>query len=271
MKACLSAFTVGYLIFFASYVMESAGAEDVLDRFTADTVHELRGDKNPAATLNYRLLKPAGYRAGGDRKYPLVVFMHGAGERGSDNKAQLIHGMRDFASDAIMKKYPAFVLAPQVPTGQQWVNTPWTAKSHTMAGQPSMSMKLTRQLINELRKEYRIDTSRIYVTGLSMGGFGAWEAACRWPEVFAACAPICGGGDTAQAATMKDVPVWAFHGDADNAVAVSRSRDMIAALKAAGAAPKYTEYKGVGHNSWSRTYANADFYEWLFAQKKTAR
>ncbi len=248
--------------------MESAQAEDPLDRFTADTFTGAHDGKSPAPVLKYQLLRPAGYQAEGEEKYPLVVFMHGAGERGSDNRAQLKHGMREFASDKIMKKHPAFVLAPQVPAGQQWVNVPWSAKQHAMPAQPSTSMKLTHELIAKLQKEYRIDPRRIYVTGLSMGGFGAWDAASRWPELFAACAPICGGGDVAQAAKFKKVPVWAFHGSADNAVKVSRSRDMIAALKSAGAEPRYTEYEGVGHNSWSRAYGTGELYEWMFAQQK---
>jgi len=247
----------------------SASADDVFDRFGADTFTEAGSGEENAAKLQYRLLKPAGYVASGKQKYPLVVFLHGAGERGSDNHAQLRHGMREFAADAMMKKYPAFVLAPQVPSGQKWVDAPWSGKAHTTPEKPSTSMRLTHQLMQQLQKDYRIDSSRIYVTGLSMGGFGSWDAASRWPEEFAACVPICGGGDTAEAAKYKQVPVWAFHGDADTAVKVSRSRDMIAALKAVGIEAKYTEYKGVGHNSWSRAYGTPELYDWMFAQKKS--
>ena len=126
-------------------------------------------------------------------------------------------------------------------------------------------------MITSLQAEFSIDESRLYVTGLSMGGFGAWDAIQRYSNRFAAAVPICGGGDPAFAKQLVHVPVWAFHGELDTAVKPLRSRDMIAALKAAGGTPKYTEYPGVGHNSWAATYANREMYAWLFAQKRTAR
>ena len=129
-------------------------------------------------------------------------------------------------------------------------------------------MRLSLELITSLQKELSIDEDRIYVTGLSMGGFGVWDAIQRHPKRFAAAAPVCGGGDPAYAKDIAHVPIWAFHGDADGAVKPMRSRDMIAALKEAGGEPKYTEYPGVGHNSWAATYANRDLYSWLFAQKR---
>src|SRR5207237_1176997 len=122
--------------------------------------------------------------------------------------------------------------------------------------------------VDALQKEFPIDERRIYITGLSMGGYGTWDALAKRPELFAAAAPICGGGDTSSISKFKDVPIWAFHGADDKTVPVEETRQMIAALKAAGAQPKYTEYAGVGHNSWSQTYADPAFYEWLFAQRK---
>jgi predicted peptidase len=240
---------------------ENAPAADALDHFSARTY---KNEKQ--AVLLYRLMQPEGYQA--EKKYPLVIFLHGAGERGNDNFAQLKHGMRDFASDENRKKYPAFVIAPQCPTNQKWVDVDWSKDSSTMPKEPAPSMQLTLELIAALQKEFSIDASRIYITGLSMGGYGSWDALQRHPEIFAAGAPICGGGDPAHAVKFKNVPVWAFHGDQDTAVKVNRSREMIAALKAAGATPKYTEYPGVGHDSWSATYKNPEFYTWLFEQQK---
>lgn len=237
-------------------------AADHRDRFAESVYLDSAGNKLP-----YRMLSPAKVEAG--RKYPLVVFLHGAGERGTDNKKQLVHGMADFASDEIMAKYPAFVIAPQCPDGKKWVEVDWGADSHTMPEMPSESLAACFELIAFLQKSQPIDSGRIYITGLSMGGYGTWDALQRRPELFAAAVPICGGGDPAGAAKMKDVPIWAFHGDADTAVKVQRSRAMIEAIKAAGGQPKYTEYPKVGHNSWSRTYADPDLYEWLFAQKKS--
>jgi predicted peptidase len=180
--------------------------------------------------------------------------------------------MNEFAADEIMDKYPAFVVAPQCPDGKQWVDVSWSADSHTMPKEPAEPLRQSLDLIAALQKEFAIDKSRIYVTGLSMGGFGAWDAIQRRPEFFAAAVPVCGGGDAALAEKnsekIKDVPVWAFHGAEDGAVKPKRSRDMIAALKKAGGSPKYTEYEKVGHNSWEKAYVDAKMYEWLFAQKK---
>lgn len=215
-------------------------------------------------TLNYRLLVPAKIEAG--KKYPLVIFLHGAGERGSDNAAQLKHGVSDFVRHR--SDYPCFLIAPQCPEGKKWVEVDWSAASHDLPKEPGDQMALVRALIDQTIKQKPIDADRIYVTGLSMGGYGTWDAISRYPDLFAAAAPICGGGDPKAAETIKDIPVWCFHGDQDQAVNVERSRKMIAAIKAAGGEPKYTEYPGVGHDSWTRSYANDDFFAWLFAQKK---
>lgn len=238
-------------------------AADERDRFEFHQFEDASGAK-----LLYRLLKPKDYDA--SKKYPLVLFFHGAGERGDDNKRQLVHGMRDFASDRIRQQYPCFVVAPQCPGGVQWVKTPWSALSHEMPERPTQPMRLAIDLVGALQKEFSIDTSRLYVTGLSMGGFGTWDAIQRHPEMFAAAAPICGGGDS-RAELVKPIaklPIWVFHGGKDGVVKTQRSRDMVAALKKAGGSPRYTEYPGVGHNSWTRTYSNPDFYEWLFAQRQ---
>jgi predicted peptidase len=216
--------------------------------------------------LPYRLLTPRDYDA--SKQYPLVLFLHGAGERGHDNQRQLIHGMRDFLRDEIRGKYPSFVVAPQCPKDEQWVSVPWTADAHTMPREPSTPMRQALELVEKLVKQYSIDEDRVYVTGLSMGGFGAWDAVQRRPDLFAAAAPVCGGGDAAMAEAIAKVPIWAFHGDNDKVVKVKRSRDMIAALKKAGATPRYTEYPGVGHNSWTATYRNPELYAWLFAQRR---
>jgi len=216
--------------------------------------------------LPYRLLSPKAVEEG--QKYPLVIFLHGAGERGTDNKIQLVHGMNDFASDAIMDKYPAFVIAPQCPEERKWVEVDWTLESHTIPAEPSIPLAATFALIDRFTAQHPVDKSRIYITGLSMGGYGTWDALARSPELFAAAVPICGGGDPATAGKFKDVPLWAFHGDQDTAVKPKRSREMIDVLRKLGGTPKYTEYEGVAHDSWTQTYADPAMYEWLFAQRK---
>jgi len=237
-----------------------ATAADNRDRF------ESRTFADGEFMLPYRLLKPKAYDA--SQKYPLVIFLHGAGERGDDNQKQLVHGMNDFASDEIMARYAAFVLAPQCPEGKKWSEVDWSSKSSKLPAEISPALAATLKAADALQKEFSIDPKRIYITGLSMGGYGVWDALARRPELFAAAAPICSGGDPAFAAKMKDVPIWAFHGDDDKTVPVGRSREMIEALKAAGGRPKYTEYPGVGHNSWAQTYSDPALYEWLFAQRK---
>jgi predicted peptidase len=244
-----------------SLVARSLGADiDNRGRFEARTF--AAGDYK----LLYRLLKPKDYEPA--KKYPMVIFLHGAGERGDDNQKQLVHGMNDFASDEVMSKYPAFVLAPQCPPDEAWGGINRLAKKATPPGELAPALDATLKAAAALQKEFSIDDHRIYITGLSMGGYGAWSALANRPELFAAAAPICGGGDSAAVAKFKSVPLWVFHGADDKTVPVERSREMVAALQAAGASPKYTEYPGVGHNSWSPTYSNPELYEWLFAQRR---
>ena len=218
--------------------------------------------------LKYRLLKPKNRES--DKKYPLVVFLHGAGERGDDNAAQLVHGMADFCKADRRERYPCYIIAPQCPTGQKWADVDWSADSVTFPDRISDSLALTFAVVDAMLKDAPIDRDRIYITGLSMGGYGTWDALARRPDFFAAAMPICGGGDPKTVAKFKHVPISCFHGSADGAVPVEQSRGMIKALKAAGGHPKYTEYEGVGHNSWARTYANDATYQWLFAQRRSS-
>src|SRR5262249_33303017 len=141
--------------------------------------------------LRYRLLKPDNYDP--KQSYPLVIFLHGAGERGDDNEKQLLHGIPEFARTENRRQYPCFLVAPQCPGGARWVEVDWGAERHTRPKEPSEPARLTLELIAALQKECRIDPQRIYVTGLSMGGFGTWDLVSRRPDLFAAAAPVCGG------------------------------------------------------------------------------
>ena len=247
------------LVLMTMDISELSGADHRV-RFEARTFQD--GDN----VLPYRLLRPKNFDPG--KNYPLVIFLHGAGERGSDNEKQLVHGMNDFASDEIMEKYPAFVMAPQCPEGEAWGGINRLAKKPTPDGQLAQALDATLKAAAQIQKEFSIDERRIYITGLSMGGYGTWRALEVRPELFAAAAIICGGGNPGAVAKFKHVPIWAFHGADDKVVLASESRQMIEALKAAGAEPKYTEYAGVGHNSWAQTYSDPALYEWLFAQRK---
>jgi predicted peptidase len=144
----------------------------------------------------------------------------------------------------------------------------WNLPSHTMPTKPSVPLKLAFELLDKLTAELPVDKQRLYVTGLSMGGFGTWDAIARRPQYFAAAIPICGGGDTAQAPKLVSLPVWAFHGDKDPVVKPNRTRDMIETIRKAGGTPKMTMYPGVQHDSWNHAYADPAVLEWLFAQKK---
>ena len=216
--------------------------------------------------LKYRLLKPAKYDP--KEKYPLVIFFHGAGERGDDNSAQTKWGIGELDKAETRAKYATFAIAPQCPKDKKWSDANWQAATHTMKEKPTEPMAQTVELVSALQKEFSIDEKRLYVTGLSMGGFGTWDLACRYPEKFAAAAPVCGGADVTKAPLIAKLPIWVFHGADDPTVKVSCSRDMVAALKNAGGDPKYTEFPGVGHASWVPAYADPKFWEWLFAQKK---
>ncbi len=201
------------------------------------------------------------------KKYPLILFLHGAGERGSNNETQLTHIADVFADDKFQEDYPCFVLAPQCPNELKWVEVSWSLDSHIQPESPSYSMDLTMQIIEQLIDSYPIDENRLYVTGLSMGGYGAWDIISRYPQKFAAAVPVCGGGDENTAFAISKTPIWAFHGTKDRAVKVSRSRNMINAIRDIGANPKYTEYPNLGHLCWDEAYATKELYVWLFAQK----
>jgi len=183
------------------------------DPATLYEAHTLEHDDNgDAATLPYRLLKPKTIEDG--KRYPLVVFLHGAGERGGDNERQLLHpDVLNFATAKYAAANPAFLVAPQCPAGQKWVDVNWWQKPHHKTPEkPAESMRLTLELMDALAEEFPIDPDRVYVTGLSMGGYGTFDALVRRPGYWAAAVPLCGGADDARAKDFAQVPIWVFHG-----------------------------------------------------------
>lgn len=249
---------------------------EVLEAFVA---HEFDDD---GFTLPYRLMSPK--EVDPVEKRPLVVFLHGFGERGDENQRQLIHGGPAFAAPEFRDRHRAFVLAPQCPAGNKpdsvgkegdepivWSLRLWPTKetlAESIDDAPTAPLHALRALVDHLIETQPIDPSRLYVTGLSMGGYGTWELAAREPDFWAAAAPICGGGNPAWGERLKSLPLWCFHGDADGAVPVVRSREMISAVGAAGGRPIYTEYPGVDHDSWTQTYNSRYLWDWLFAQHR---
>ena len=219
------------------------------------------------ATIPYRFAAPKEIDL--EKKYPLVILFHGAGERGTNNVAQLVHGATDILNYMREKKIEGYFIAGQCPSGKQWVDTPWNQLSHTMPEKPSESMALMIELIEKTMKELPVDRDQVLVTGISMGGYGTWDIVQRHPDWFAAAMPCCGGGDAALAWKIREVPIWAFHGDQDTVVPFKRSRDMVVALWAVNGKIRYREYPGVGHGCWGPTYADWNqVLAWFFAQRK---
>jgi predicted peptidase len=222
-----------------------------------------RNGSETKLTMPYRLFIPNGYDT--QKKYPLILWLHGGGAKGHDNLSQIlgdqIPGTRTWTKPDNQAKYPAFVLAPQSAAG-------WVAVGRLGGNALSVPLVLVVEILGSLKNKFSIDSQRIYVAGQSDGGYGTWCLITHRPDLFAAAIPLCGGGDPGFAARAAKVPIWAFHGDADKVFPVTASREMIAAIKSAGGNPRYTEYKGEGHAIWKRTFAQQELVEWLFAQHK---
>lgn len=212
-------------------------------------------------TLLYRLFVPKDYDA--KKKYPLVVYLHGGGGRGTDNLKQIQGGngylIDLFTQETTQSRYPSFVVAPQSPMHEGWVEY----DSIT----PTRQLRLVFELIRDLEGRFSIDRGRLYVAGQSMGGFGTFAIISEHPRLFAAGVAVAGGGDESKTASLIGTPVWAFHGEKDEAVNVERSRNIVAAIRKAGGQARYTEYAGGDHLIWSKVVKEPELLPWLFAQR----
>lgn len=205
---------------------------------------------NKKLNLGYRLYLPDEM---GTEPMPLIVFLHGAGERGDgDTMLDLVevNGLPKYIMQGV--KYPAIVLAPQCPSDMVWNNIVFAVK----------------ELIDFVVEEYNVDTDRISITGISMGGFGTWEMALTYPNFFSAIAPVCGGGMSWRTGLLKDMPIWAFHGDADSVVPIKNSVEMVDAVVAAGGNAKLTVFHNVAHDSWDEAYTSSNVVEWLVSKRR---
>ena len=227
-------------------------------------------------TLPYRLLLPATYsHFDTSTKYPLIIFLHGSGERGNNNNSQLNHGGRLFTTDSIMLNYPAIVLFPQCAAKSRWSNFRMRKDTVTKIPEitfqpdlpPTKDMQLLTRLLAELDTTYFIDTQRIYVGGLSLGGMGTYDIVYRNPDKFAAAFPICGAEDPAAAKHMTGTAWWIFHGQKDSGVSVKYAQAMDSALKKEGADVKLTIYPEDGHNSWDDAFKEPGLFAWMFEKK----
>ena len=205
----------------------------------------------------YVIYTPPGF----DRRqtYPLVLFLHGSGELGTDNQKQMKVGLGPALREE-PARCPAIVLFPQAESKARVPIEVWAPN------QPDGARALA--ILKRAEVEYKLDLDRIYLTGISMGGIGSWRQAAADPKRWAAVVPICGGGNSAHADRLINLPIWCFHGGADFVVPTAFSRQMIQAIEKAGGKPKYTEYAGVGHDSWNQAYREPDLWRWLFAQRR---
>ena len=195
--------------------------------------------------IEYLLFTP---EAKQKKKLPMIVFLHGAGERGDKIERVKVHGPPKIVEKR--KDFPFIVLSPQCPRGQWW-------KSEVLV-----------QLIDTVIAKHPVDPDRVYLTGLSMGGYGSWDLATKFPDRFAAVAPICGGGKPETVASIRHLPIWVFHGAKDNVVSIDRSQKMVDALKKIGGKVRFTIYPDANHDSWTKTYENPKLYEWFLEHRR---
>jgi predicted peptidase len=225
-------------------------AQDTIDGFQARQYRNAAGQIMP-----YRLFVPASYDQ--STKYPLILWLHGAGGAGTDNRRQIsddqVPGTRLWTKQQNQRRHPAFVLVPQSRVG-------W-------AGQPELQSVL--EILSALEMEFHIDESRVYILGQSNGGIGAWDLITRQPGLFAAAVLVCAAGSFPnRAAAVAQLPIWVFQGAKDNAGFVMAARSMIGEIRSAGGNPRYTEYAGAGHDIWNRVFKEPGLVDWLFEQKR---
>ena len=218
--------------------------------------------------FRFRLLRPEPLEPG--TRYPVVLFLHGAGERGDDNERQLKFLPSWLAEPNTRRRRACFLVAPQCRAEHAWSALDWQSKQAApLPDVPTTDLQAAIAAVDSvIADEPAADADRLLLTGLSMGGYGSWDLAARMPDRFAAVLPICGGADAATAPRLVPLPIWCFHGTADPLVPVELSRTMIAAVRAAGGAPILSELPGVGHDSWTPAYRNEAVLDWLFAQRR---
>jgi pimeloyl-ACP methyl ester carboxylesterase len=222
------------LLFVIILTVHSGNAQQTAESFVLET--------------KYLLYLPDEYATDTSQKWPLMIFLHGSGESGTDLDKVKVHGPPRLIGKG--QKFPFIVVSPQAPPGAGW------------------KVEILKSMLDDLKRKYRVDNDRVYLTGLSMGGYGTWNFSTKYPDEFAAIAPICGGGDPQAVWKLRYMPVWCFHGAKDDAVLPVESQKMIDALKKYNSNVRFTLYPDANHNSWDTTYNNDSLYAWLLAQKK---
>lgn len=224
-------------------------------------------------TLLYRVMYPKNFSV--KKQYPVVLFLHGAGERGNDNEKQLTHGSSLLSNSKNRRKFPAIVIFPQCPENEYWANVSIDRSIKPLdivfqyEKEPTKPLRLVMLLLDDLLRKSFVKKDQIYLMGLSMGGMGTFELAYRRPNVFAAAIPICGGGNPKYAKEFAgNVPLWAFHGALDNVVNPNYTLEMVSAILKEGGTPKLTIYDDANHNSWDSAFAEPNLLPWLFSKKR---
>ena len=249
-----------YLLFFvfaASFLIGCAQTEKsemAFDLLEQEGQHSRTYEKEITKKLSckYLLFLPEGYGKE-QKRWPLMLFLHGAGERGDDLNKVKVHGPPKIVQKR--KDFPFIVVSPQCPE-DDW----WTKKTEVLIN-----------LLDDIVARYDVDPDRIYLTGLSMGGYGSWALASDYPDRFAAVVPICGGGNRIMSIMLKDMPIWAFHGAKDSVVPVEESKDLVEAINARGGNAKLTIYPEANHDSWTETYNNQELYDWLLEHHRVSK
>jgi predicted peptidase len=221
----------------------------------AQTAHIFDSKQPPRGSLNYLLFLPKGYRTHQDRMWPMIVFLHGSSERGDDVELVKKHGIPRIVEQ--QKDFPFVAVSPQCPAKAGW----------------QIYLRTIDNLIDDVISRYRVDADQLYLTGISMGGYGTWHLAAKHPTRFAAIAPICGGGYRSygfpdKACVLKDMPIWAFHGALDRIVPVQEAERVIDVVRSCGGRVRFTVYPDAGHDAWTRTYQNPELYVWFLRHRR---
>lgn len=242
-------------------------------QFTADERVQPCAYTNAAGEVtHYRLAAPQFPAAG--RKYPLILFLHGSGECGTDNQKQVKVGLPALVATLLRRKVaePVLLVAPQCTMTNGWVRRLAMRETFSAEPDPAPALAQALELVRHLVAERQADPDRLYITGLSFGGFGTWDAIQREPDLFAAAIPVCGGGDKRLVRALRRLPIWVFHGSADPNVPAACSRRMVDALKLSGNSKvRYTEYEGAGHAVWDRVYGDDEVLAWLLRQTRAPK
>lgn len=222
-------------------------------------------------SLPYRLYIPKDYDK--EKSYPVMLFLHGAGERGDNNESQLVNALPILAKTSPDLLAEMIIVAPQCPANEQWVAASWSNGNYsTQKYAESKALKTAMKILDQTIADYSCDTDRLYVMGLSMGGYGTWDVLARHGERFAAGIPLCGGGDPSQAEKLKEIPIWTYHGDADTTVKFEGTQGMVEAIRAAGGEKIiFTPVAGAGHNIWNTASGNKELLPWLLSNKLSDR